>query len=1090
MDIKKLTAASLALAAFASTAALGGEVEWIGGSDDSFGNGANWNAGVPPSATDAFLLEDEDNNGVVVLDNDYEVGGLYSRNPVAGRTDNYSHTIDLNGHRLTVSGPLHMQQYWNVPDAGRDSNHGDNYLVISNGYFQLGSDGALSEIIFGRSWDNYYYSHLTFGTNTIFDAHIGEMWLGRGTGGWAQFDLRNVDEIRVGNEIGVFRAEQVILGYEGNGAHFRDGIELLFGPALKSFEVKDNLQIAYWEQNKSWIGQADGNGTAPMPAGADVRIGVDSTRRAKISIGQSGYWPTYGHFAGPVGGDCTAWISDITIGVKATGGNGTSWGSLDLRNMDSIAMDVSGAVIVGSSADSVHQGTGRIALPPGTASFSGDVTLGSDYGFGELLLNGTAATITKSLTANPTGLVSNNVMGASCGLDIAAGASFSFNGKMVIVFAQPDASAGEDGPYWGFRIVGDHSVELAQLMTQGKIVVDDTQIPGTANIYYDADADYTYIAHRANGQWAPTVVTQPLLVEVDPDVSTSFVIDRADIDLSPAQEGMEINFTGPTDQTPDSPSIVTLPPITLSANDEPLVISNSLTYSSQAAGTTTVASELTVTPLLPRSTSALTWTGGASLTHHYRPDWRWSANWSPETGGPAEETLAKLVFNDTSLATNRIDCDRLVGGIDIQNSAGTHVFDLGEHTLAVTNPAYTATSTATAWNSGMKNAYHERLTNDGAFSIGGKDTVSSALAYNGTLALRKGGLFIDSNGSGWGSLVISNAVLDADCDIIRIPTTETGALGKGILDITDATVKDGTMKAEAMLVGYGMLETQNFSEGRLAVSDDTGLTNVVASQVFAVAFGHRIGNARFGDPENDWKLPANVSFNLGESADSRAEVYIGYSNWGGDIALLEATSGGVFNGWVSTLHVGRGMRAYLRLAAMESINLDANALQFTWDGNKANDHGGADAEVTLPPGHVRTDALRMAQIANARVTLNGTTVEIDDEATIGVGAPTATVTTILNGTSAGLCFGEDVIPSFGDNARIAILFNAAPTAIPYSGVTFKGNRIDEVQALLDSGKITVSATDGVDISRVRVFYYHQATHVGIPPDGGTVLFVR
>lgn len=765
------------LALFATLAcgfALAVEVEWIGGSGTSWATAANWAGGAAPSPTDTLLLEDEDPDGLLVLDQNRTIGGLATRNPIIGRTADYSHAINLGGNRLTVAGPFHLQQYYNVPNANasRDANHGDNYLTVSNGVFQVGTAESLAEVVFGRSYDNYYYAHFALGDNTVFDGHLGDVIVGQGTGGWGGFDLRNAAELRCGDETGVFRANRLSVGYGGNGARQRDNIEIQFGPALASLEVLDALYIAYDQKNTAWIGQRDGNGT-PLPAGTDVKFGVDASRRAAISIGQASYWPSGGHFAAGDGGDCTAWVSTIVLGSKTTGGGGTAFGYLYLDTMDSVAMDVSGATQIGISFDASHVGTGRLALPPGTANFSGAVTVGSDYGFGELLLNGTTATVAGGITVGLCGVVSNVVQGASCGLDVPANASFALDGTMHVVFAAPDASDGANGTYWGFRMAGNQSVALAQLLQAGKIVIDDSQIPGTANIFYDEDADFTYIAHRASGLWPPTVVTRPLSIEVDPDVSTALVIDRADIDLSPAQDNMTVTFASDYDQTPADPSIVTLPPVTLAANAEPMVFENTLTYASQDAGSTTVAADVTVIPLLPRTTSALTWAGGATLTHHYRPEWRWSANWHPATGGPAADTPAHLVFDDTSHATNRVDCDRMVGGISVRSTSGAQVFDLAGNTLCVTNYDYTPTLYASEW-AVLANHYHAARPTDGNLNVGNKNTPSTAVILGpGTIKFAKGGMLLDNNGDNtrYTSLLVTNAVLDADFGTVRFPTS-------------------------------------------------------------------------------------------------------------------------------------------------------------------------------------------------------------------------------------------------------------------------------------------------------------------------------
>jgi hypothetical protein len=579
-------------------------------------------------------------------------------------------------------------------------------------------------------------------------------------------------------------------------------------------------------------------------------------------------------------------------------------------------------------------------------------------------------------------------------------------------------------------------------------------------------------------------------VEVDPDTSTVFTIDVRDVDLSPEQEGMTITFTGPMDQTPGNPSIVTLPPITLAADDLPLLVSNTLTYTSQDMGSTEAVSELTVRPLRPRSTAALSWTGDASLAHHYRPDWRWSGNWSPATGGPAAETPATLLFPDASQTTNRVDRDRQVGGIFVQNTSGTYLFDLDGKTLTVTNHAYSATLAANNW-AALANTYHEALPSEGYFTVGSKDASSSAIVAGGTLKFAKGGLLVDSptaalgDASRWSRLTLTNTVVDADFGTLCLPTCQGGAGGCATLDIRGATVKGGILRAENLLAGYGHYETQARSVGQFAFGPDTGVTNIVVPGTFLVSFGHRIGHCRFGDPDADWKLPANVSFDIGTSAESRGNVYVGWSNWGGDSGLLEASSGGTFAGWLDEFVVGHGMPGYLRLAAMDGIDLDAQTFTIGTGG-----FSGSYGEATLPAGRVRCDIFQIGQNGAATLTLHGTEMQVDSAAAIGNGDNAATVTTVLDGTSAGLRFAGDVTPAFGNNGVLHLHYAAPMQAKPYSGICFEGSRETYVEELLAANKITVTAAEDVDISKVKVYVFRGDTYVGIPPEAGTLILLR
>lgn len=287
-------------------------------------------------------------------------------------------------------------------------------------------------------------------------------------------------------------------------------------------------------------------------------------------------------------------------------------------------------------------------------------------------------------------------------------------------------------------------------------------------------------------------------------------------------------------------------------------------------------------------------------------------------------------------------------------------------------------------------------------------------------------------------------------------------------------------RAENLLTGYGHYETQGRSVGHFIFDEATGITNFVVKGTFTSDFGHRVGAGRFGDPDNGWKLPPDVSFTIGESAETRGNFFVGWSNYGSDGAYLEATSGGVFSGWLDEFRVGRNSWASVKLAAMDSIELDTGVFAVAEGGNNV-------AELTLPPGNVRCDSFLLASGCRGNLALYGTTVQIDVSATIGPDRE-GTVNTYI-GANDGLCglrFGEDVVPAFGAQGVINLHF-AAPAVKPCAGVCFEGSREEEVQALIDGGKIVIDGIDGADVSKVRVFTFRGDTYVGIQSRGTIVL---
>lgn len=259
---------------------------------------------------------------------------------------------------------------------------------------------------------------LVMGANSTLDAYLSNVTLGVHGGNCGVLDLR-LASVRRSGDLGVFRANSLRMAIDGQGDGPRYNSEILLGSSLSSFEVASTLTIADGHRTSAWIGQFGGNGTAPFPDGADIKLGVSHTSRAAVRIGIGNYWGVSGHLVAGNGGDFTGYLSSLTVGTKADGGGESASGRLDVRNMDTVMLDVSGNTVIGSSYDASKQGYGRVHLGPGTATFR-NLTIGHSWGQGLLDLYETDVTVTNALTVNTTGMVTTRVR--------AAGGSLALNG--------------------------------------------------------------------------------------------------------------------------------------------------------------------------------------------------------------------------------------------------------------------------------------------------------------------------------------------------------------------------------------------------------------------------------------------------------------------------------------------------------------------------------------------------------------------------------------------------------------------------------------------------------------------------------------
>jgi hypothetical protein len=834
----------------------------------------------------------------------------------------------------------------------------------------------------------------------------------------------------------------------GHGNSPRWNSEILFGSSLTSFEIASALTIASGDRTSGWIGKFGSSGSNAMPDGANITLGISKSSRASVTIAIGGYWGTSGHLVAGTGGSCTGYLSSVSIGTKGGGGTENSTGRLDLRNMASVLLDVSGSTVLGSSTDASKQGFGYLHLPTGTALFN-TLTIGHSWGLGLLDLYGTEVTVTNALTVNATGLITNRVGTAGGSVTLSSNATLTVNGHIHLAFqADPPPGGQRNGLVWG----GDRRAALQTLLDTGKITYTTNGVTGTVAVLYDKTN--TFVALAAEPPLS--VIPRNITVEVQPGVATVLALHIDDLDASPSGQGVTSReLTHPDDQSPADPYVVTLPAITLGAGAPATNVAITLTLHRDAQSASEDAI-VTVRPVPDGVQNSLTWSGGASTRLLSRREWLWGQNW---VGGvpPAAETTNTLTFSGNGLGTNILDQARRVGGLTVLNSSGLHRFDLNGQTLTVTN---------------------------GTLRVGDQNTTTVTTFTNGTLRVHNADLIVDSIGGAWSQLALQGVALSANFRTLRLGDAISGT-GYGELDLRAATIVDGLLAAVNLEVGYAVgRENLTYPRGNLLVSAASGLQRVAVTGALRVSDGHRIGQSRFGDPSNGYKLPPGVALAIGTSTASRGQLRVGVCNYGGADGYLAATNGGSATAWLSELNVGQRGTGILDLQAMTNVTIDTTTLLVAADGGAS---GTANGTVRLPLGTVNIGTLTNGTTGTGLIELYGTEATVTGAVTLG---SSGTVDVRVGAASGSLSLGNAASLSLhASQNRIKLRFDVAPDGsreVLY-GLKWTGDRRATLEPLVTAGTIKV---EGALAAKVTVFLHRGDTYIGVRPPEGSVFRMR
>jgi len=427
-----------------------------------------------------------------------------------------------------------------------------------------------------------------------------------------------------------------------------------------------------------------------------------------------------------------------------------------------------------------------------------------------------------------------------------------------------------------------------------------------------------------------------------------------------------------------------------------------------------VSAPMTVTTTsLPPTDGDVTWSGAA------HPDLTWGrgGNWTTNEA-PAVITDGKVSFLDDGIGTNQINEDRTVGSLDVLNSTGTHVFDLNDNTLTIT----------------------------GDLNVGDLTRVSAAHFRDGVLAPHN--LYINSSSAGWSRVSFENAVLNADFHTVHLADVDrnSSVASKGELDLRGATLLNDEIRAVNLYVGstINRNNTSTGVRGMMLLNGSTGLEDLIVTGTFAISYGHRIGESRFGDPDNGYKLPEDV----GTDESSRADFYVGYATYGVADGYLAASGGGVFTAFINELEFGKQATGHVDLSAMTSCTVDVNTLKLSADTTR----GASISSLSLPSGDIAADSVTIGRRGEGILTLNDTTMAVKPEGSILMGNIDITATGVIEAnvyeSPSGLDIDGTATVGIFDGGVLRVNFLEIPdgSSDPHYGLKWGGNQVTTLEA--------------------------------------------
>jgi len=232
--------------------------------------------------------------------------------------------------------------------------------------------------------------------------------------------------------------------------------------------------------------------------------------------------------------------------------------------MNSVLIDCTGTISIPSLSGTGVPYTIEAKLPAGTATAATlDLGVPENSNSSALLeLNGTSLTA-GTINIGINGTLRTNVGSASCGLDLAMGASLTVDGLMEIAFLELPP---ESQTLYGLKWEGNKVTELEALETAGKLVYDiSALLPPEGNggvkslsengitVFIDFDGTHTYVVLEVETADYSTYAfsydqPDPIYAGVDTDISLTFATAEAGT-LTYDNVRFSLEATGPEGST-------------------------------------------------------------------------------------------------------------------------------------------------------------------------------------------------------------------------------------------------------------------------------------------------------------------------------------------------------------------------------------------------------------------------------------------------------------------------------------------------------------------------------------------------------------
>jgi hypothetical protein len=477
--------------------------------------------------------------------------------------------------------------------------------------------------------------------------------------------------------------------------------------------------------------------------------------------------------------------------------------------------------------------------------------------------------------------------------------------------------------------------------------------------------------------------------------------------------------------------------------------------------------------------SSLTWDGGATLSLMTRQEWFWDNNWVGDVA-PSNPTLGAITFGDTGRGVNRVETNRTIGGLTVNNTAGTNIFDLVGGRLTVRG----ATDVSPVHH-GAGNNWAAAVFTNGTLQVG-----TPSAPQNLTIGL-------DPAGSPYYSGYMKVAAGSTfEGYIKRLGIGVDGAAGRGTLDLRGATVAGGVLRAGQLVManlGWGGAPNRPCE---IRLDNATAITGIEITNTCDMGV-NQCNTCWIGDPANNTNLPPGVNFKVGVNTAGRGRIRLAMDAYYNLLGRIVATTNGTFTGYLTELTVG-GMSwqdlsdALLDVSAMTNLVLDCSGTVGVPGGDSSLSR--YNARLKLPPGTGITKDVRIGVPTNmnssALLQLRSTVLTVTNLATVGI---RGTVSNVVDGASGGLDIASTASLVVSNGGKITIVFKQARVLDSnnvYWGLRLAGNQVAALQTLQSDGKL--GWNDAAMAPRVaEIFFYRGYTYVGqIYAPKGTIMVVR